>query len=159
VEYKKIKNLKKTVETILRDCPNARNSDITLTLYVWHKLYPESIQSMDRGVSAVGFRLESQYVFIEDLYWLPREDNIKRLRAKLQEEARDRIRSGRTRGDEECFFPTDPKVAKHRGILEDEWRVAVGYPTKETAGTDKPSWSPLSEMVSSGEKEQGSLIN
>ena len=43
------------------------------------------------------------------------------------------------------FLPTDPEVAKHRNRNVDEYRVAMGYPTKDTAGTGSPSYTPPSE--------------
>jgi len=38
------------------------------------------------------------------------------------------------------------EVVKQRKINEDEWRVAMGYPTKETVGDKVPSWTPPSEV-------------
>jgi len=119
MEYEKIKNLKGKIEYCLRNYPETRNSDITLTIKIWQTFY---------GIS--------DFVSLKDLYNLPREDNVKRIRAKIQ-------------NDQKKFLPTILKVAKKRGILEDEWRVAMGYPTKESSGTLNPSWTPSSYKESS----------
>lgn len=96
------------VETILRNKPETRNSDITLMLEIWSHFFPHLV----RTSAASGKR----GVWLEDIYNLPREDNIKRVRAKLNAEGK--------------YFPTDWKVAKARGIKEDQWRAELGYPTK-----------------------------
>lgn len=112
------------VESVLSDTPAARNSDIALTIEVWKRFYPQRMRARD-GRS---------YVALDDLYDLPREDNVKRTRAYLQN-----VRK--------LYLPTDAKVARARGINEDEWRVAMGYPTVSTAGTVAPSWKPPSERM------------
>lgn len=122
MEYNQIKTLKKQVEHCLRQYPLTRNSDITLTIQIWRVFYPRHIYT---GVGT------DDMVKLGDLYHLPREDNVKRARAYIQNERK-------------MYLPTDLKVALKRGILEDEWRVATGYPTKATAGTEKPSWTPPS---------------
>jgi hypothetical protein len=156
MEYRKIKDLKGKIESILCDNSEARNSDITLTIALWRRHFPGSIKFLDIGLMSDGGMEVGEYILIKDLYWLPREDNVKRARAKLQEEARERIQTGRTRGNEHYFFPTIEKIAKQRGINQDEWRVAMSYPTRETAGTPKPSWIPPSEQ--SKEPEQDTLL-
>lgn len=60
------------------------------------------------------------YVNVAHLYDLPREDNIKRIRAKIQNDLKE-------------YLPTDAKVAKKRGWEEDKWREYLGYPV---AGVD-----------------------
>lgn len=118
MEYKQIKNLKSQVEDILRTIPQSRNSDITLTLLIWKKYYPQLL--IDNGSA----------VKLAELYKLPREDNVKRVRAQFQ-------------NDKKMFWPTDEKVAKARGMNIDEWRVAMGYPT--AAGTYTPPSEEIKE--------------
>lgn len=125
MNYKKIKNLKQAVHDILRDTPATRNSDVLLTIEVWRKFFPKVIKM---GQS------EKEGIWLEDLYWLPREDNVKRVRAHWQ-------------NDMGMFLPTEWVIAKARKIAEDEWRVAMGYPTKDTTGTRQPSFIPPSEVV------------
>lgn len=130
MSYRQIKNLKKAVHDILRDVPATRNSDITLMLEVWRKHFPQCIK---KGASG------EEGVWLKDLYDLPREDNIKRVRAYWQ-------------NAKKLYPPTEEAVAKARGFNMDEWRVAMGYPTKDTAGTEHPSWQPQSERGSSAER-------
>ena len=108
-----MKELKDQVEKALTKYPTTRNSDITLTIAVWKMFYKEYVN--DNSIN------------LKDLYDLPREDNIKRIRAKFQQDALERIKSGKTNGDEQCFLPTDPKVAERRNIFGDEWKKALGY--------------------------------
>lgn len=105
-----IKKLDSKVRYCLRNDDKSRNSDIRLTQFIWWNFYRESLKEID-GVF---------YVALGKLFDLPREDNIKRIRAKIQNE-------------EKLYLPTDPAVAKKRGWLEDGWR---GYLGKAIAGVD-----------------------
>lgn len=99
------------VEAILQSVPESRNSDIVLTIEVWRKFYPKLIQNND------GLLWEKvpplQFVFLKDLFELPREDNIKRIRAQFQ-------------NDKLLYFPTDFAIAKQRRINEEVWRKTMG---------------------------------
>lgn len=106
MKYENIKRLKKTVEEVLECESRTRNSDITLMIEIWKRYCSEHMNYID-GVA---------YVRLEDLYNLPREDNIKRIRAALN-----------ARG---LYWPTDWKVAKARGINEDRWRAFLGFSPK-----------------------------
>ena len=119
INYRQIKTLKGQVEHCLKNYPDTRNSDITLTIQIWREFYPEKV---------IG-----EAVALKDLYELPREDNVKRARAYFQ-------------NDKKLYWPTSLEIAKKRGILEDEWRVAMGYPTKATTGTPQPQYTPPSEI-------------
>jgi len=105
---------KKMVENILRNIPDTRNSDIALTIEIWKKYCPQFIK-----IGAMG----DEGVWLKDILKLPREDNIKRERARFNEEGK--------------YYPTDWAVAKARGIKEDEFRVHNGYPEK--ANTRNPT--------------------
>ena len=127
-----IGKLKEQVEKVLIESPETRNSDITLTIEIWKRFYPDRIsksypkdESRNIGVGMV------DCVDLRDLYDLPREDNIKRIRAKFCE-----------RGFK-WAFPTDWKIAKGRGIQEDRWREALGYPLLEQVKypTRQPSYT------------------
>lgn len=89
----------------------SRNSDIRLTQMIWWNYYKGSLLQHTDG---------KIYVNMADLYNLPREDNIKRIRAKIQNDLKE-------------FLPTDPAIARKRGWQEDEWRKFLGYPV---AGKD-----------------------
>lgn len=116
MQYRKIKNLLEQVRWCLEHQPETRNSDIALTVAVWREFYPEYVT--EAGVP------------FGSLYTLPREDSVKRLRAKIQN---DPIKP--------TYLPTRWDVAKKRGISELEWRVAMGYPA-----TSAPDYTPPSEM-------------
>ena len=92
-----LEKLNEQVEAVLQDYHETRNSDIALTIRIWQKFYgvEESIRT-------------------DDLFSLPSQDNIKRVRAKIQNE-------------EKRLLPTDWAVAKRRGWLEQEWKKALGY--------------------------------
>ncbi len=95
--------LKEQVETILEKYPECRNSDIKLTLNVWHTFY-------NGMISEIG---GEKYIKLKDLYDLPREDHIKRIRQKFNELG--------------MYLPTNPDVQKKRKLLEKEWRKELGY--------------------------------
>lgn len=94
--------LKNQVSYILSHFPETRNSDITLTIELWKNYYPDKLFNND------------QCIYVRDLFDLPREDNIKRIRAKIQNEDRE-------------FLPTDIKVFIERARASDEWRKFLGY--------------------------------
>lgn len=98
-----IKTLKNQVYWCLENYPSSRNSDIDLMIAVWQKFYPQYIK-----VGTLG----QQGIWLQDLHFLPREDNIKRVRAFWQN----------TKG---VLLPTDPEVAKKRNILEEKWRESM----------------------------------
>lgn len=110
-----IKRLNEKVEYCLEYYPETRNSDIELTTRIWKEFHKSYL--FDLGSKEL-------YVKVKDLFELPREDNIKRVRAKIQ-------------NDDKKWLPTDWKIAKKRGILEGEWRQAMGYPSKEPKGQQK----------------------
>lgn len=99
----RIKDLDKKVRFALQNDEKSRNSDIRLTQYIWWTYNRESVKRIDG----------QYYVALADLFDLPREDNIKRIRAKIQNE-------------EKLYLPTDPAVAKKRGRLIEEWREYLG---------------------------------
>jgi len=102
--------LEKQIRHILATDEKSRNSDIRLTQMIWWNHYRSFMKNIDGKI----------YVNVADLFTLPREDNIKRIRAKLQNELK-------------LYLPTDPTVARKRGWQEDEWRRYLGYPV---AGED-----------------------
>lgn len=102
----KIKNLMAHVKHVLRVMPMTRNSDVELTIQIWKLYRKEFIVELSDGTEAVR---------LKDLFELPREDNVKRCRAKIQNE-------------EGLYLPTDQAVAEARGIEEEKWRAAMGYP-------------------------------
>jgi len=103
-----LKTLTGQVEYILSTNIESRNSDITLTVELWRHFYPKSVHhknEYDLGT----YSIIDDFVFLRDLYNLPHQDNIKRIRAAFQNDALK-------------YLPTDQKIAQARGINEVEWR-------------------------------------
>lgn len=90
---------------VLVEDEQSRNSDIRLTQCLWYRFYSSRMVTLEDGKVAVR---------LADLFELPREDNIKRIRAVIQ-------------NVEHKFLPTDPDVRKKRGIQEEEWRKFLGF--------------------------------
>jgi hypothetical protein len=57
---------------------------------------------------------QKHYVQLEKLFDLPREDNLKRIRAKIQNE-------------EGKYLPTKKEIALKRGIEESKWHKAMAF--------------------------------
>lgn len=89
----------KTLETL----PKTRDSDQYLTLMVWIRYYPEYIK----------FENGNPYIFLKDVMVLPREDNCKRIRAKLNEQG--------------LYLSDNPKVLKARKQKQSEWQKELEY--------------------------------
>lgn len=102
------KTLKKQVEYILTTNPDTRNSDITLTIELWKYYYPQSIIWSDKT--------QAYYVALNKLFDLPREDNVKRIRAEIQ-------------NVERRLLPTDLNIMIERARMSKEWREFLGYST------------------------------
>ena len=98
--------LRDMVEDRLKNLEETRNSDIKLTIAIWIKYYPDYVLDTSQG--------EKSGIFLDALFILPREDNIKRIRAKVQNE-------------EKKYLPTDPIVRAKRKISEEEWYDYLGY--------------------------------
>lgn len=94
-----MKNLKEKILWVLSEDEQSRNSDIRLTQMIWYRFHNDKIIKLDDGTAVVR---------LKDLFDLPREDNIKRVRAKIQNE-------------ENKFLPTSIEVRKQRKINERLW--------------------------------------
>lgn len=99
----RLKTLKFRVEYILQGWPETRNDDVELTRQLWRVYFPGWIIKHSDG---------TEYIALTSLSKIPREDNIKRVRAYWQN----------TRG---LYLPTTWEVAKKRQISETEWRDAM----------------------------------
>lgn len=107
--------LRDMVEDRLEKIEETRNSDIKLTIAIWQKYYPDYVLDTSQG--------EKSGIFLDALFILPREDNVKRIRAKIQNE-------------EHKFLPTDPEVRKKRKISEEEWYDYLGYARRNPNQTE-----------------------
>jgi hypothetical protein len=95
-------DLKQKTLFCLQKHPETRNSDIALTEKIWWEFHNSKIKEFDG----------EKYVKIKDMYELPREDNVKRIRAKIQNE-------------EHKFLPTNDIILKQRGLLAEKWRLEM----------------------------------
>lgn len=108
-----LKTLKGQVEYVLSTNEASRNSDIALTLEIWRRFFPTLVHTH----RASGDGAEREFVYTKDIFDLPREDNVKRIRAQFQ-------------NDMQKYLPTSLEVAEQRGINEETWRKHLGYPPK-----------------------------
>lgn len=92
------------VWSVLKHYPETRNSDITLTQMIWKLFFPQYIVKIDGR----------EYIDIQYLFRVPREDHIKRMRAKIQNVRRE-------------WLPTDLKIFVERARLSAEWKEYLGY--------------------------------
>lgn len=103
---KRIHKLKEKVLKVLATDPPTRDSDIRLCIAIWERYYPEFlITGSISGDKAVKLR---------NLFELPREDHVKRIRAQIQ-------------NDEGRYLPTSWEVAKQRKINEERWREYISH--------------------------------
>lgn len=129
-------NLTRKVRTILQNVPASRNSDITLTLSIWVTYHKDMLQEDPR-------RPGKYVVPLRHVFDLPREDNIKRIRAKIQNEER-------------LYLPTDPEILMQRAKLSKEWRTFLGY---NTYWDDKAWQNAIDNYLEEEAKpKQGGLI-
>jgi len=89
-----IKTLDGQARAILRDYSYTRNDDIDLWVKIIEFFYSDYVNNGS--------------VELKKLHDLPREDHVKRVRAKIQ-------------NDEGLYLPTDPAVAEKRGWAQDAW--------------------------------------
>ena len=99
-----LKTLKAKIEHCLREDESCRNSDIRLTNLIWWTFYQDKLKVEDEEV----------YVKLIDLYNLPSQDDIKRIRAHFQNKLK-------------VFLPTDENVRRKRKIKEEDYRKFLGY--------------------------------
>jgi hypothetical protein len=92
--------LKIKILDILERVEKTRNDDIELMLHIWNVYHKDFLHYHDAKIG----------VTFESIRILPRNDDIKRIRAVIQNE-------------EGKFLPTDPKVRRKRRLSEDDWRA------------------------------------
>jgi hypothetical protein len=98
--------LKDKILVCLQRDEESRNSDIRLTQTLWWTYHNSSIIKQEVDGEAVYF------VKLRDLFTLPREDAIKRVRAIIQ-------------NVDHKFLPTKEEVRKQRKINEERWLTYV----------------------------------
>lgn len=100
----KLKVMKGQIEQMLSEYPETRNSDLRLTQAVWWRFYNQYIEIIEG----------KYYISLPNLFNVPSQDDIKRIRAKIQ-------------NDEHKYLPTNWEVAKLRHWKEEEYRKFLGY--------------------------------
>ncbi len=96
-------SLKSQVIKVLEELPKTRESDQYLTLIIWQKFCKEYIH----------YENGKPYIFLEDIMRCPREDNCKRIRAKLNSQG--------------LYLPTSQEVIKARQKGQEKWQRDLGY--------------------------------
>jgi len=104
-DYYNLKTLKGKVWHVLEKYPSSRNSDTLLTNLIWGLFYEKYLIKLPDGKVAI---------LLENLYELPTQDDIKRIRAHIQNKMHR-------------FPPTNWEVAKKRKWLEEKWRKLLGF--------------------------------
>ena len=94
----KLKTVKERVEYILRKYPNARNSDLYLTI-----LYLRKFTELGKYIKYIPYNVIKKYDGIFE--------SIRRSRQKLQEEGK--------------YPPTDPEVLRRRRRLAEKFRRVI----------------------------------
>lgn len=136
--------LRDMIEDRLEHAEETRNSDIKLTIAIWIKYYPDQVLDTSRG--------EKTGIFLESLFKLPREDNVKRIRAKIQ-------------NVEHRFLPTDPEVRKKRQISEEEWYDYLGYARRDPnqtaldGVTNREEWQKPLDNLTVNKDEQPKAVS
>lgn len=125
--------LTQQIEFILSTTPESRNSDITLTMELWQHYYKDLFIYSKSG---------KPFVALERLFDLPREDNIKRIRAKIQNEERR-------------YLPTNVEVLIERAKLSKEWKEFFGY---NVNWGDEDWGNAIANYFTGGKNKQGSLL-
>lgn len=98
--------LKKQILNLLEHDIETRNNDMVLTTRIWLKFYKDRLIQNTKD--------EQWYASMQNILYLPHQDAVKRIRAKIQNE-------------EHKFLPTDPDVRKLRKISEEDWKHFLGY--------------------------------
>ena len=100
----KLKHLSTLVERVLAKDERARGDDVYLTLTIIKENMPDKIR--------VATPTHEYFVSVDALYAV-REDNVKRIRARLQ-------------NDEGKYLPADPEIRRKRRIREEQWLAFLG---------------------------------
>lgn len=104
-----LKKLYTKVEYILEHNIDARNSDFVLYEKLIKKYNSKMIHQASKDGKFIG-----AFVFLDDLFLLPRQSDVERWRRVIQNE-------------EKRFIPTSWKVAQHRRWAEEDYKAALGY--------------------------------
>lgn len=98
----KLKTYKEKTAAVLKKYSATRNSDMNLYAHYLYMYYPGKI---------IKNQADELCIRLSDLKEMPTMENIRRSRQIIQ-------------NDDGMFLPTDPEVAKERGIKEKDWHDA-----------------------------------
>mgnify|MGYP001612875574 CR=1 FL=1 len=101
-------HLKKEIEHCLEKYPESRNDDVYLTSALWWEFHSKSLIESGKAKMIDG----DLFINLRAIQTLPREDHIKRIRAKIQNE-------------EFRFTPTNPEVIKLREASRRKWKAKM----------------------------------
>jgi protein-arginine kinase len=102
--------LQDEVEQCLEKYPETRNSDIELTIRIWREFHEDEF----REILSKNIDKDVLDRFKAVMMELPREDNVKRYRAEIQ-------------NVQKRLVPTDEKIAIKRKFKVEEWQKLLGY--------------------------------
>jgi hypothetical protein len=91
-----ITKLRDQVEYVLQRSEKAKNSDVYLWILIVRQFYSGVVRP-------------DQSIFLKDMFELPNQDNVKRLRARFNAAL--------------LYLPTSEEVRRKRGINEAIWRT------------------------------------
>ena len=98
--------LKKKIEYCLEKYPETRNDDACLTYFLWYVFHKDQLlQDKNAFLDSAG----NLFIKAQMIKYLPREDTIKRFRAKIQNE-------------EFRFTPTTKAVIERREANRKHWK-------------------------------------
>jgi len=100
----RFKNLKQKILRMLASYPETRDCDIELTTRIWKEYYQTKLKLREADAR--------YYVALDDLFVIPREDHIKRIRAVIQ-------------NVEHKYLPRKMEVRRKRKIAEEVWRRSL----------------------------------
>lgn len=103
-----MKKIKDKVEYILSKYPEARNSDAELTKLFWGTFHKDIIIPVKVNGELV------KGIALRNLKRVVSQSTIIRWRAHIQ-------------NTRKMYIPTEWKVAKRRGIAENDWKRILGY--------------------------------
>lgn len=92
------KKLKQQILFCLEEYRETRDNDTLLTVMVWKEFHKKSL-FIKNGIYCVK---------LSTILKLPSQDNVKRIRARIQ-------------NTEKMYLPSDPEVREKRRIAEKEW--------------------------------------
>ncbi len=107
----KFQNLKNEIYYCLQHFPETRNSDIELTIKIWKKFYSKYLFVRPTSTTQTN---PTYWIDLESLWSIPSQDDIKRLRAKIQN-------PNPTTNYQGMYPPTCWEVAKKRHWNEQQW--------------------------------------